>query len=90
MAIITISDSLAGRLAERLDAKTTINAMAMRAIEEWLDLTDGRGEKGGASAILLDEIGSSARGETKLPGSEGLGEWLKFLLLIAGLENEPG
>jgi len=40
-----------------------------------------------AMAILLDEIGSSGRGELPIPDREQLADWLRLLNRVAGSDG---
>jgi hypothetical protein len=84
---IRLTDELAARLERRGDS---LDAAAIHAIGEWLDFTDASTARGSAAVDLLDQIGSSARGEAPLPGRGELSLWLTLLdrLLGSGAEND--
>ena len=48
----------------------------------------GGSRRGLALAVLLDEIGSCARGEMPLPDQEQLADWLGLLNAVAGSDGE--
>jgi hypothetical protein len=75
------------RLANRDSA---VDAIAARAITDWLNLTDARTARGSAAADLLDGIGSAARGEVPSPDQSELARWLELLnrLLGSSAEND--
>lgn len=46
------------------------------------------GDPRSALIILLDEVGSAARGESPLPDQEQLREWLQLVNVVAGSDSE--
>lgn len=81
---VEIPDEIVRAINERTPDREAGDALES-ALRIWLDITDGRGVRGGALAILLDEIGSSARGELALPDREQLADWLGLLNRIASI-----
>lgn len=86
---IELDDDLATQLAARGRASEQLDGVVARMLRDQLELTDGKSEPGGALAILLDEIGASARGELALPDHETLRSWLVLLCKVARLRPEP-
>lgn len=88
MASLTISDSLVTQLQERCGAGERVDQATERAVEIWLDLTNGKGQRGGALAFLLDELAASAQGEMPLPDRDELADWLRLVQTVADVRSE--
>jgi hypothetical protein len=80
---VELPEDLLDAVGKRVDPRHADSAVES-GLRGWLDLTDGRGERGSALALLLDEVGASARGELPPPDHEQLGDWLRLLNKIAG------
>jgi hypothetical protein len=81
---IDLPHELVARLSER---GTSVDATAARAVTMWLDLTDGRSDRGSAGADLLDAIGSASRKEAPVPDREELEHWLMLLNRLLGADS---
>lgn len=86
---IELDDDLATGLTARRRGHEGLADAASRMLRGQLGLTDGRISSGGALALLLDEIGASARGELPPPDGETLRSWLALVRQVAGLRPEP-
>ena len=86
---IGLDDELATELAARGGAHERLDDLATRMLRDQLELTDGTSERGSALAVLLDEIGASARGELSAPDRSTLQSWLALACKVAGLRTGP-
>lgn len=75
---------LVERLRDRLSAGEDLDGLVLRGLSEWLDLHDGWSDRGGAMAVLLDEMGATVRGELPAPSTKELADWLRLLNRVAG------
>ena len=85
---VDISTKLSEHLAERSGQGEHLQATAVRALREWCDQGDGTTEQGGALALLIDELGASARGELPPPTKQTLNDWFGMLRTAVGWRNE--
>lgn len=80
---VAFTPDLHRRIAERAYSDESFGETVFGAVEAWFDLGDGHTERGTAIAVLLDEIGASARRKAPRPGPKRLAEWLQMLNRIS-------
>lgn len=80
---VAFTPDLHRRIAERTHLDGSFGEIFFRAVEARLDLGDGHTERGTAIAVLLHEIGTSARREAPRPDPRQLAEWLQMLNRIS-------
>lgn len=86
---IEIDEDLAADLAYWQRANESFDEVAARMLRGQLELINGKCSRGFAMAMLLDEVGSTARGELPLPDREMVRSWLDLVVQVAGLRAMP-